>query len=473
MNNRVYSFVKNLIIFVLGSFGAKFLTFILLPVYTSILTTSQYGQIDIITTTQSLLFPIVSLGLSEAIFRFVMKKDIENKCVISNGITIISLTYFITVIVAMVFNIFLKWKYMLWMLLLLGCSMIYDILSSYLKAKNNSKKYVLIGILYTFISLMSNIVFLVVLDWKIKGYLLSSVVACISCAFFIIVSEKIYLQVRVKYCDLMLGRRMLKYSLPLIFTSLSWWIVTSSDKYMIRYFIDNSAVGIYSIASKIPLILQTLISILQTVWQISTNQIHDEEPEELKDNFVLFTRFFREVGFVFGSLLIICTQLLMLILAKKEFYQGWVYAPFLILSIIFSFATGMVSSLYGAYEQNSGVLYSVLLGGGINIALNSILIPKMGIMGATISTAISRLIIAIYRLKDTEKLLEFDREYGKVAMNCIMLTIQCCLLIYLDRFVYVFQFAFYAIICFYNRELFSKVFLYAKSVLEERVNGKN
>lgn len=465
MSSRVKSFIKNTGIFLLGSFGSKFLTFLLLPLYTSILSTAQYGQIDLVTTTVGLLLPIVSLSLSEAIFRFVMNGDIDNKRVLSNGTFTICCTYILALVVLNVVNFFLKWEYMIWMLALLGCSMIYEILTNYLKARQFSKKYVTAGLLFTFMNLVGNILFLVVFKWGIIGYFTASLIAYVIPSILIILIEKVYKQVAFCYIDIGLTKRMLRYSLPLIFTSLSWWIVTSSDKYMIRYFLDASEVGIYSIASKIPLILQTLISIIQTVWQISTNQMRDEEPEVLKDNFVMFTKAFRQIGFIAGSALLIATQPLMMLLARNDFYAGWIYAPFLILSITFSFATGMVSTLYGAYEKNLGVLLSVLVGGAVNILLNLVLIPYMGVLGATISTAISRLIIAIYRLKDTEKFLQFDREYGKIAINCILILAQCCLLITLKNWVYPVQILFFILIGLYNREIVVKGIFYVRKLI--------
>lgn len=470
MNRRVDYLIKNTSIYLLGSFGSKFLSFFFLPLYTAILSTSQYGQIEIVTTTQSLLLPIVTMGLSEAIFRFVMHSEVDNTNVVSNSFIIALFSYLLAMALASIANYYIKWQYMHWMFLLLACSTIYDFLTNYLKAMQYSKKFVITGLVFTALNLSGNILFLVVLKMEIRGYLLASVISYLIPSTVICVKEKIYKQVRIRYLDVKLAKRMLHYSFPLIFTSLSWWIVTSSDKYMIRYFMSDSEVGVYSIASKIPMILQTIISILQTVWQITTNQMYDEEPQTLENNFIQFTRAFRQVGFISGSFLIILTQPLMMIIARNDFYSGWIYAPFLIVSVVFSFSTGMVSSLYGAYEKNSGVLYSVLLGGGVNIVLNAILIPQIGVMGATISTAVSRLLIALYRLKDTEKLLKFDRGYGSVAINCILITLQCCFLICGKQWRYFAQAIFVALICLYNREVVFRCFGYALKTVKGRKN---
>ena len=231
---------------------------------------------------------------------------------------------------------------------------------------------------------------------------------------------------------------------------------------MIRFFLGSADVGVYSVASKLPLILQTFISIIQLVWQISTNQIHDEEPEQLKSSFELFTKAFREIGFVSGSILIILTQPIMAFIARNEFYNGWIYAPFLIISIVFSFSTGMVSTLYGAYEKNTGVLYSVLIGGVINIILNLLFIPRIGVMGATISTAVSRFVIAIYRLKDTEKLLKFDRGYKSIMIGCFLISAQCVTLLLLKEYTYCVQFVFLVFICMLCKDIFINSYNFLK-----------
>lgn len=462
MCEKVRKFINSTLIFLIGSFGSKFMSFLFLPIYTSILTTTQYGEIDIISTTQSLLFPLVTLGLSEAIFRYIMNKEIDNKSILSNGIIITAGSYSVTVLIILIMNCFIQWKNMFWMLGLLAASIIYDILTNYLKAIQLSKKYVKIGLLFTFINLMGNILFLVVFKMGMEGYLIAYISAFLIPSGIVFVSEKLYKDVKFRYFDVQLAKRMLHYGFPLIFTSLSWWIITSSDKYMIRFFLGSADVGVYSVASKLPLILQTFISIIQLVWQISTNQIHDEEPEQLKSSFELFTKAFREIGFVSGSILIILTQPIMAFIARNEFYNGWIYAPFLIISIVFSFSTGMVSTLYGAYEKNTGVLYSVLIGGVINIILNLLFIPRIGVMGATISTAVSRFVIAIYRLKDTEKLLKFDRGYKSIMIGCFLISAQCVTLLLLKEYTYCVQFVFLVFICMLCKDIFINSYNFLK-----------
>lgn len=466
MNKNLNKYIKNVAIFLLGSFGSKIMAIIMLPFYTSILSTAQYGEIDIIQTTSGLLTPIVTLSLVDAIFRFTMSKNDKDSDVLSIGFQVSWSVFLITAAILSGINCFLKWDNMCIMLVLLFTSMNYDICSNYLKAKSLSIQYVIWGLVQSFLSLSLNILFLLKFNWEVKGYIYAYSIAYVIPSIGIFFTQKFYSKVNLFLRNSNLRRTMLTYSVPLIFSSLSWWIVTSSDRYMIRFFLGQSEVGLYSIASKIPLILQTFISILQTVWQISTNEIYEEEPETLKENFEFFTSCFRRVGFLAGSLLIAFTQPLMFIIAKKDFFEGWIYAPFLILSIVFSFSTGMVSTLYGAYKDNKGVFLSVLIGGVTNIILNAILIPTIGVIGATISTAISRLVIALYRLIDTEKFLKFNRGYRDIAINSALITTQCICLIYVTSYKYVIQGIIFMTIFLLNKDIVFRGFNYIRRLLK-------
>ena len=84
MDNKYSRLAKNTAIFAVGNFGSKVLTFLIVPLYTYVLTTEEYGKIDLFTTTAGLILPLVTLSIQEAMLRFVMGKEISNKAAINN-----------------------------------------------------------------------------------------------------------------------------------------------------------------------------------------------------------------------------------------------------------------------------------------------------------------------------------------------------------------------------------------------------
>ena len=69
----------NTILFSIGSLGPKVLVFCLVPLYTSLLTTKEYGDADLVTTTVVLFSYIFTLNIGDAVLRFGLDKKIENK----------------------------------------------------------------------------------------------------------------------------------------------------------------------------------------------------------------------------------------------------------------------------------------------------------------------------------------------------------------------------------------------------------
>jgi O-antigen/teichoic acid export membrane protein len=466
-------FTKNFIVFFLGSFGTKIISFLLVPFYTSILTTGEYGTIDIFNTTETLLIPIVTLGLLDAVFRFTMGKEYDNESVLSSSLLTCICSYFVLSFILFLVNKSLHWPYMTFLLAIIFIDMIYQTSLNYAKAIQHSVTYVIAGLTQTTLLLVLNIIFLAYLRLGVKGYFSSYLISYFVAALGLFLKERIYKYFSINKIDKHLVLEMLRYSIPLMFSSISWWIITSSDRYMILYFYDDSQVGLYSVATKIPLIIQSVTLILQNVWQISTNEVYEEDKAALAVVCEKFTRYFQAAGFFMGSVILLLTPFIMKILAQKDFYQGWVYAPFLILSVVYPLSTGMLGSLYGAFKQNKGVFVSVVSGAILNVILNFIFLQTIGVIGATISTAICRLYISVFQSKDTEKFLKFNRHYKKMIINNCLLLVQAICLIYVAHFRYLIQCVILLLILLINHKQYRAIINQLRMQLSSIISKRN
>ena len=89
MKKKYNSLIKNIGLFTIGSFGSKIIAFFMLPLYTAILTAGDYGTVDIIQSTVSLLMPLLLLSIQDATLRFGMDSKYSKKDVLSTTINII------------------------------------------------------------------------------------------------------------------------------------------------------------------------------------------------------------------------------------------------------------------------------------------------------------------------------------------------------------------------------------------------
>ena len=74
MKREEKKLVKNTLLLMLGNFSSKLLVFLMVPLYTSVLTTAEYATSDLLTTTINLLYPFATLMISTAVMRFCLDK---------------------------------------------------------------------------------------------------------------------------------------------------------------------------------------------------------------------------------------------------------------------------------------------------------------------------------------------------------------------------------------------------------------
>lgn len=85
-NERGKYLAKNTIIFTLGNLGTKLIQFFLVPLYTNVLSTADYGVVDLVTTIGMVLAPILLLNINDGVMRFALDKGADFNKIMSIGL---------------------------------------------------------------------------------------------------------------------------------------------------------------------------------------------------------------------------------------------------------------------------------------------------------------------------------------------------------------------------------------------------
>ena len=253
----------------IGTFASKFLLFFMVRFYTAYLSPADYGTADLITQTANLVIPIVSFGITDGVFRFAMDNPALRRNVFSSGILVISAGGCFLLLISLVLYPMghLNMELVLIMLYAL-CSCIHSLCAQFIRGQGRMQMYAFQGILNTAFLIALNILFLAGMHLGIVGYVVAVAAADMLCTIFLVFKEKLWKYVTWRP-DMGILRSMLKYSIPMIPTTIFWWITSVSDRYMIRAFIDSEANGMYTIACKIPTIMTLLAGIFLEAWQFS------------------------------------------------------------------------------------------------------------------------------------------------------------------------------------------------------------
>lgn len=419
--------LKNSGIFALANLGSKMISILLVPFYTYVLSTGEYGQIDLIMTTISLLLPVITLSIFEATLRFALKSDYNKNNIFSSSIIVLLVGNALLLLFYPIISriIFIKDYIFLFYLVLLaqGFNLVF---SQFARGINKVKIFAINGVINTFIILVFNIILLAKFNMGIRGYFISILIANIICNIYIIFSIKLWRYFKVESCNYELVKEMLIYSMPLIPNALMWWMMNVSDRYVITLILGVSANGIYAVANKIPTILMIINSIFSQSWQLSA--IEEGDSKNKSEFYTNIFNIFSLIMLVSSSCILVVVKPIVTALVSVEFSESWKFIPFLLLAVVFSSFSTFLGTNYIAMKKTKGALKTSAIGASINIILNFILIPIIGLNGAAIATMMSFFIVWILRIYDTREFVIIKLNISTLVFTIVIIFIQIAIL---------------------------------------------
>lgn len=408
---------KNTIIYFIGNFGSKFLSIIIIPLYTNYLQTDDYGYYDLVFTYITLLMPIVTLQISDAVYRYLLdsKTEDERASVLTNSLAVIFKNLIFANLIALILFQVYHFEYQYLFLIQFNCTIIYNIWIQVARGLRHNLLYSIAGIIYTVVSLSLNVVTIVFLGLDVAGLILSNIVAAL--VTFVCVEYKIRAlkRLNIKLINRSSRKKLLLFSIPLIPNVVSWWVMNVSDRTLLNYYIGMDANGIYAIANKFPSILFLLNSIFSLAWQ--------ESVITEKNNNEFYSKMFNlyvKLQFTGVIVFLAISKIMMNILVGESFGEAWKYVPFLYIATVFSGFSSFYGASYLSSEKTMGAFYTSVIGAIVNIAVNIWLIPIIGIHGAAISTFLSFMAMWIIRIFDTKKFFAVHVKWKDfIILSCI------------------------------------------------------
>lgn len=405
-NGRTATLLKDTLWFAIGNFGSKIITLLLVPLYTNVLTTGEYGTADIINTTVSLAVPVFTLSINDAVFRFAMEKSKEPREVLNSSLFVLALSpialcLFYPLICRVLPNIVEFWLFFVLTFILNALA---DLFGNYLKAVGQTKLFAYKGIVQTLVYATSNIILLLVLKMGLRGYLISSLLGSATAILFMIAKSKLYRAFSLADIKKPLLSEMLRYCIPLIPASVAWWIMASIDKYMLLYMCGSEATGLYSVAHKIPTIVSTFITFFVNSWQIAAVK-GVEETDNAEYTSSLYNRILA-FGVIGTGLLVTFSRPIGSVLFKKDFFMAWTMSPSLCVSTLFSSLSMILGAQFTAYKRSDLHLISNLLAVVSNICFNLVCISILGVNGAAVGTMMSFFVLLVYREIKVKQLMQ-------------------------------------------------------------------
>lgn len=398
MDTKVKELLSNTLLFTVANFGSKLMVFLMVPLYTAVLSTDEYGIADMVQTTATMLIPILTAMIAESVLRFCFLKEYSSNEVFSVGIRITLLGTLLGTLLCICFLYIPFFRslglYVLFIPVLFLSNSMVNLFHKYSRGIGNVKASATAGLISTLIVILLNLCFLLVLKIGVLGYLMAYALGdFIAVAYMTFKNNAVKAYTSTK--NQKLRKDMLKYSIPLVPNSLSWWALSSVNRYVMLAWLGVSAVGIYSATLRIPTILTVLCDIFAQAWLLSA--LKDYGSDESK-------RFIRSMHNKYFVLLIILTAIIILlscplamILLSGEFYQYWWVTPYLFISVFYGALVGFLGSIFSSERKNTMQFISTMIGTIVSFIVTILFLKEYGAVVVAISTMVGYYIIWLIR----------------------------------------------------------------------------
>ncbi len=428
--NKYKTLAANTIILGLGQFGSKFLVILMMGFYQAALGTTGYGEINNIIDTATLLMTVATLSIGESIIRFGLDSAYDNKQVFSIGLRVTGVGLIVCLLFVPIIGIFsdifpdnevfaLLSDYAWITIAYVTTGSIKSTCALFVRSAGHVKLYAVDGIITTAMNILFNLILLFGFRLGNIGYLLSVILADICSIVFLWIMAKLHRYVTFGKIEKSILKSMIVFCLPMIPTSVMWWIINSSGAFFVTSFISFDASGIYKSAYKLPSMISIFSGIFSQAWNMSA--ITENNSRTVANFYTNVFNIFQSFVYVLAAGLMLVIRPAIMIICDSEFHIAYQYTPFLILSVSFTCFSTFMGSVYVASRKSVRSMTTAAIGAAVNIILNIVLIKAMGLHGAALAAFISFLVIFIIRAVDTKKIVMMDMKLPKMIVNSLLL----------------------------------------------------
>src|SRR3954468_3194504 len=414
---------RHSVVYGLGGLVSRILATLLLPLYTHYLPPGSYGRVEVITAATAVLAIVLQMGISSAFFRFYFdaKDDASKLVVVRTSFWFTMGMATLGLVVGLLFASEISHLLGLGhdpMLVRAGAVGLwaatnYNQLTALFRVEERSTQYAIASIANVLITVSAMVLFIAVFHWGAVGLIVGNFTGTL-CVYVVLLayrSEQLGLQF-----DRALFRRMQGFGMPLVPSALALWTINFVDREFVIWYKGAAEAGIYSVAVKVAGVITFVMVAFRTAWPAFAYSIDDDRDAKRTYAYVLtyLLTITSWVALALGAL----APWLVALLTNPRYqraeeavallaFAGAIYAGYTVLAI---------GSGRARRTQFNWVVTGV--GATANVALNFWLIPRYGMVGAAISTAVAYVVLFVGMTIYAQSVYRVDYQWRRVV-TCV------------------------------------------------------
>lgn len=435
---------------------AKALSFLLLPFYTAALSPAEFGVCEILISTAVLFISLFSLYAPQATFRFLAQRA---RGALGVGTLLLGggvLLFTLSIPIWGAIPVLRPYRALLYFYVLASLS--HSFVTHILRADGKFALFATQQLFCALASALLQILFLRVLAWGSRGYLLGIALGdAVTVLSLLPALLPILLQNRG--ISKKMGAQMLRFALPLMPAALLWWGMSAADRYILLYFHGARATGLYAAAGRFPALITFAAGVFLEAWHYAALQ-HDGESPAAR-----FGRVYALIVPAFlaiGAAVMLFSPLLVRVFLSSSYGGAARIVGFLLFGAVCAGMANFLDSIYTLQMHTVASLVGTALAVLVHVGLGFLLIPSLGAIGAALAGALGYLALFSVRVWHTARFLKFPRLAKRVFASLFLLLGSAALLSINRRFLAT-VLALIAVFPIGRQLLFSASFLYGRS----------
>lgn len=424
--SRLEQLGKDSFVYGIGGFAAKGLAFLLLPIYTRIFSTGEYGSIEMLLVLGNLVGAIVTTGTDSAQSLFFFKEKHKGARAQMLVVTAIlqwkilwgSVVVIVATLTAPLLNSFLfkgrlEWEH--FAVAFVGALLVQIMTQSAEVCRLLYRPWAYIGIILSQSGLAAGLVLLLVLYFEkgVLGFLLGTALASGTAA--LLGWYKIRRYVSMSYWQGDWWPRLLRFGVPLVPAGVAMYFMSTADRWFIQHYHGEEAVGLFAVGAKFSLFVALAVQVFrQAWWPIAMDSIYEVDGPQ---TFRTIARLFLGLGVASIVALTALSPWLVHWVTGPEFHDAWRIIGILSWQALF-YGLYLVVSV-GIWKTEKTHLNLYLMSGSalIGLSLNWWLVPTWGGVGAALATAVTYLLWVIASMIVSERLWKIDFDWLLMALQ--------------------------------------------------------
>lgn len=452
-------FMANMAVYLLGNILGKLITIFLLPLYTKNLSPADYGFYDLAISTCTVIVPIVFFNIWDGILRFTFdhkKKDGKLK-VVTTGLVVTAFFSVIMVFLAFVASSYLDIKYYTQIVIY---TMLTGILYAYQYSARGLGKniyFAFSGIVNSILTVVLSYLFLHKWNLGVNGLLIVNNISMVIVILILESGVSVRKGLKGFKLDKSLIKSMIIYSLPLIVNTISFWLLTTFNKYIIYWRLGAENNGYYAVANKFGMALNLFTSVFTLAWQESAFDASDSEQksEYYTSGLNLYTR-------ILGAGILVLIPFTILIfdfMVDSQYADSAVILPIFYLFTVVSAISSFLGTIFCAEKKTNVLLWSTLAGALVNTIVVFLSIDYIGLNSATVGMLAGFLFVTILRYRSINKTVAMKFDYKFIGLFFVLLAAVMWVYYLGNKLANGIAFAIFSLIALYLiRDIIKKVF---------------